>query len=180
VTCDGSPAATALAADRGTLSEHRPVVADIHNLSALTGVRAGMVEDPLSTKERRRVSIAPQNQRRAGRSATHLKLDNPRFLFLEGWGASPLHLPAPLWCLLAPPMTARRQAAPPASGTNSTAAPSARGDGAWVPTCRRWSAPHHFPPPRPMMNSPTPVEGRTLATRATCTPHYVVPGAPAA
>jgi hypothetical protein len=65
-----------------------------------------------------------------------------------------------------------------ASGTNSTAALSARGDGARVPTCRRWSTPHHFPP-RPTTSSPAPAEGKALAVRADGTPHCVVLGAPA-
>jgi hypothetical protein len=38
---------------RDTLSKRRPVVADLLNLSTLTGARAGMTNDPLSTKERK-------------------------------------------------------------------------------------------------------------------------------
>jgi hypothetical protein len=41
VTRDGSPAAAALTVACGTLSERRPIVVDVLNLSALTGVRAG-------------------------------------------------------------------------------------------------------------------------------------------
>jgi hypothetical protein len=48
VTRDGSPDAA-----RGTLSERRPVVVDVLNLSALTGDRAGMAGDPCHQKERK-------------------------------------------------------------------------------------------------------------------------------
>jgi hypothetical protein len=48
---DGSPATAALAAARGTLSERRPVVADVLNFSALTSARAGTAGNPLTTKE---------------------------------------------------------------------------------------------------------------------------------
>jgi hypothetical protein len=51
VTRDGSPTAATLAVACGTLSKCRPVVADVLNLSALTGARARMVGVPLSTKE---------------------------------------------------------------------------------------------------------------------------------
>jgi hypothetical protein len=46
-----SPATATLAVVRGALSEHRLAVADVLNLSALTGARAGMVGVTLSTKE---------------------------------------------------------------------------------------------------------------------------------
>jgi hypothetical protein len=51
VTWDGSPTAVELATVRGTLSERLPIVADILNLSALTGTRAGTVGVTLATKE---------------------------------------------------------------------------------------------------------------------------------
>jgi hypothetical protein len=44
---DSSPAADVLAVGRGTLSERRPIVADVLNLSTLAGARAGTVGDPL-------------------------------------------------------------------------------------------------------------------------------------
>jgi hypothetical protein len=86
VTHDGSPASTALAAVHDTLSERRPVVANVVNLSALTGARAGAVGVTLTTKEGKGSAIAPQNRRCAGRDATHLNLENSHFLFLKGWG----------------------------------------------------------------------------------------------
>jgi hypothetical protein len=51
VTHDGSTAVAALAAVRGTLSERRPVIADVLNLSALIGARAETVGVTLTTKE---------------------------------------------------------------------------------------------------------------------------------
>jgi hypothetical protein len=51
VTRDGSPIAAALAAVCGALSERRLVVAGVPNLSALAGVRVGMVGVTLSAKK---------------------------------------------------------------------------------------------------------------------------------
>jgi hypothetical protein len=51
VTRDGSLAAAVLAAVRGTLSERRPIVAGVPNLSTLAGARAGMVGVTLLPKE---------------------------------------------------------------------------------------------------------------------------------
>jgi hypothetical protein len=51
VTRGGSPVASALAAVRGALSECRLVVASVPNLSALAGMRAGMVGVTLSAKK---------------------------------------------------------------------------------------------------------------------------------
>jgi hypothetical protein len=48
---DGSPAAAALTAVRGALSECCPVVAGVLNLSALADTREGKVGVTLSTKE---------------------------------------------------------------------------------------------------------------------------------
>jgi hypothetical protein len=53
VTCDGLPAATALAAVHGALSECRLVVAGVPKLSTLPGMRAGTVGVTLSTKKAR-------------------------------------------------------------------------------------------------------------------------------
>jgi hypothetical protein len=63
VTRDGSPTAVALAAGHDTLSERRPVIADVLNLSGLTSVRAGTVDDPLSIKESGRVSDCPSKSK---------------------------------------------------------------------------------------------------------------------
>jgi hypothetical protein len=54
VTRDGSPVAAALAAVRGTISEHCLVVASVPNLSALAGTRAGTVRVTLSAKKMRK------------------------------------------------------------------------------------------------------------------------------
>jgi hypothetical protein len=51
VTHDGSRAAAVLAVVRGALSERHLVIADVPNLSALAGARAGTVGVTLSTKE---------------------------------------------------------------------------------------------------------------------------------
>jgi hypothetical protein len=56
-------------------------------------------------------------------------LENPRFLFLEGWGVPPPRPLAPLWRLLAHPL----MTSAPATGTNSTAASSVCGDGGEFP-----------------------------------------------
>jgi hypothetical protein len=62
-TRDDSPAAAvALTADRGTLSEHRLVVAGIHNLSALTGARAGTVGVNLLAKKRKSERLPLENE----------------------------------------------------------------------------------------------------------------------
>jgi hypothetical protein len=52
--------------------------------------------------------IAPQNRRHARGDVAHLKLENPRFLFLEGWGVPSLGPLAPptmarWWALPRPP-----------------------------------------------------------------------------
>jgi hypothetical protein len=54
VARDGSPTAAALAAAHDTLSERRPVVADVLDFGALTGARSGTASDPLTMKERER------------------------------------------------------------------------------------------------------------------------------
>jgi hypothetical protein len=51
VTHDGSPITAALAAVCGALSERRLVVVGVPNLSALAGVRVGMVGVTLSAKK---------------------------------------------------------------------------------------------------------------------------------
>jgi hypothetical protein len=89
-----------------------------------------MVGVTLTTKEGKCLAMAPENRRRVGRDATHLKLENYRFLFLEGWGGTSTALAG---ASMAPAGTSSDGPAAggstPASGTNSTAAPSARGDG---------------------------------------------------
>jgi hypothetical protein len=81
---DGSPAIAALAAGRGTLSEHRPAIAEVLNLSALIGAKAGMVNDSLSTKERGRISDCPSPPKSKARGE---KRYSPQI------GESPLPLP---------------------------------------------------------------------------------------
>jgi hypothetical protein len=64
-----------------------------------------------------------------GSSATHLKLENPRFLFLEGWKGTSA---APVGASVVPDGTSSDSpvtgGSAPASGSNSTAASSASGD----------------------------------------------------
>jgi hypothetical protein len=103
--------------------------------------------------------------RASRKNATYLKLEKPRFLFLEGWGAPPPRLLAPLRCPLAPPPMTRQRAAP-CLPRESIPWPPPRpmGMGARVPTSRRWSAPR-CSPPRPRTSSPTLTEGRDPAAR---------------
>jgi hypothetical protein len=50
VARDSLLATATLATARGALSERRPVVEDVLNLSALTSARSGTADDPLTTK----------------------------------------------------------------------------------------------------------------------------------
>jgi hypothetical protein len=71
----------------------------------------------------------PRNQERAGKSASHLKLEKPRFHFLEGWGGAST---APAGTSAVPAGTSTDNptavGSVSASGADSTAVPSAYGD----------------------------------------------------
>jgi hypothetical protein len=56
VARDGAPVAATPTAGRGTLSERGLVTSDVPSLSVLTGARAGVAGDVLSTGEKGRVS----------------------------------------------------------------------------------------------------------------------------
>jgi hypothetical protein len=66
----------------------------VPDLSALAGARAGMIGVTLLTKKRKNKRQPLEIKGVEGRSA-HLKLEKPRFLFLEGWR----YLRRARWCL---------------------------------------------------------------------------------
>jgi hypothetical protein len=86
VSRGGSPVAAVLAAAHGTLRERRLVVAGAPNLSVFAGARAGTRGVTLRTRMHEGEHW-PSKFRACAGSATHLKLEKPRFLFLEGSGA---------------------------------------------------------------------------------------------
>jgi hypothetical protein len=70
-----------------------------------------------------------RNRGRAGRNATYLKLEKPRFLFLEGWGGTSI---ATTGASAVPAVASDDPAtggSVSASGVDFAAAPSACGDG---------------------------------------------------
>jgi hypothetical protein len=98
----GSPVAAALTTTCGALDKRRLIVTGAPNLSALAGARAGTIGVTLQTKKHKDEHLPLEIKGAQGKSA-HLKLEKPRFLFLEGLGAPLLHPPVPPWRSPAPP-----------------------------------------------------------------------------
>jgi hypothetical protein len=81
--CGGSLIAAALSATRGALDEHRLVGTDTSDHSSLAGARAGMVGATLRTQSQE-AELQPFKTGMFGEATTYLKVEKPRFLFLEG------------------------------------------------------------------------------------------------
>jgi hypothetical protein len=136
VSRGGSPDAAALAAARGALDERRLIGTHASDLSTLAGARAGTIGVTLRTGNTR-VSIGPSESRTHEGNATNLKLEKPRFLFIEGSGGAAV---APAGAAVALAGTSAvltsssndnptAGASTPAAGASSAAASMARGDG---------------------------------------------------
>jgi hypothetical protein len=190
----GSLVAAALSAARCALDERRLVGTDASDLSALAGARAGTVSATLRTHTK--LSSSPSKSGAPGENAAYLKLEKPRFLFLEGSGGTPRRLspppprsPTPPWCSPAllqcvrPPLLTARRQAPPRPPRAPTPPPPLRplAAGAEDSTSRGGRPPRSpLPPPRPTTSSPGSLGERFPAARAAGTPHLAAPGAPAA
>jgi hypothetical protein len=94
VTCCSSTAAATLCGAllvptavlpvaRGTLDECRLMVMDASALSALAGVRGGRSAPPCERKDRR-IKLLPLENGASGGAMAYLRVEKPRFLFLEG------------------------------------------------------------------------------------------------
>jgi hypothetical protein len=79
----GLLAAAALSAALDTLDEHRLVGTDVPDLSTLAGARSGTIGAALSTR-RLEFELQPFETRASGEADAYLKVEKPRFLFLEG------------------------------------------------------------------------------------------------
>jgi hypothetical protein len=79
----GSLVAAALHAAHGALDERLLMGTNASDLSTLAGARAGTFGTTLRTKKHK-TELQPLEIRGAWESATYLKLEKPRFLFLEG------------------------------------------------------------------------------------------------
>jgi hypothetical protein len=82
-SCGGSLTAAALSVTRGALDERRLVGTDASDLSALAGARAGTVGGTLRTRKQE-IELQPLETRTSGGVTAYLKVEKPRFLFLEG------------------------------------------------------------------------------------------------
>jgi hypothetical protein len=196
---DGSPVVTALPAARGALDERRLVGMDASDLSVLAGARAGMVGATLRTR-RQETELQPLETRTSGGVTAYLKVEKPRFLFLEGSAGAAV---APVVAVTALPdafaalagASATHAASStdrpvmgvsaPSTGSCPSAASAALGDGGGgfhlsgggvdlPPRCSP------LPPPRPTTSSPESRGERVPAARAAGTPRPAALGAPAA
>jgi hypothetical protein len=127
----GSVVAAALPAACGSLDECRFVGIDASDLSALAGARS----HPANGNTR--LSSSPSKSRAPRENATYLKLEKPRFLFLEGSGAAAA-APASITAALVGTSAVRATSSPdcpvagattPVAGACSSAASTALGDG---------------------------------------------------
>jgi hypothetical protein len=179
----GSLAATALSAARDALDERRPVGMDVPDLSSLAGARSGTVGAALRA-QRYEIELQPLEIRTFGGATTYVKVEKPRFLFLEGsMGA----VVAAVVATAALPDTSAARAgasvvrAVPSTDACSCTASAALGEGAQDPTSLGEPAPHHsLLPPLTTTSTPRLPKERVPAARAVGTPRPAVPGAPAA
>jgi hypothetical protein len=192
-SCGGSLAAVALSTARSALDERRLMGTDASNLSALAGARAGTVSATLRTR-RQETELQPFETGTPGGATTYLKVEKPRFLFLEGSAGAAVApvvataaLPdASATCVGASAVGAASSTDRPAAGASAPttgACPSAaHGDRGGGFHLSRGAHPHRslLPPPRPMMSSSESRGERVPAARAAGTPRPVAPGAPGA
>jgi hypothetical protein len=78
----GSLATVALSAAVDALDERRLVGTDVPDLSTLAGARSRTIGTALSTR-RQEFELQPFKTRTFGEAAAYLKVEKPRFLFLE-------------------------------------------------------------------------------------------------
>jgi hypothetical protein len=170
----GSLVAAALPTARGAFDKRRLVGTDASDLSPLAGARAGRSMPPCERRNTR-LSSNPSKSGAPGERATHLKLEKPRFLFLEGSGGTattPVVATATLAdapTALAGASVARAAsstdcpvagASGPAAGACSSTASAALGDrGGGFHLCRS-----PLPPPPPT-NSPESPGGSPCCSR---------------
>jgi hypothetical protein len=180
VTRDSLPVAVALAAIRSTLAKRRPVVAGAPDLSAFAGARAGTIGVTLSTRKQKSKRQPLEIKGVRGEMLLTSSWRKPASSSLRAGGTSI----APAGASAAPagassdgPMEG---ASAPATGTNSTAASSARGDRGGGFYLSGVARPPSLSPPHPTTSPPAPAEGRVPAAHAVGTPRCIVPGAPAA
>jgi hypothetical protein len=194
-SCGGSLAAVALSTARSALDERRLMGTDASNLSALAGARAGTVSATLRTR-RQETELQPFETGTPGGATTYLKVEKPRFLFLEGSAGAAVApvvataaLPdASATCAGASAVGAASStdrpaagASAPATGVCSSAVSAALGEGGEGFHLSGGAAPHCSPllPPLPTMSSPGSPRERVPAARAAGTPRPAVPSAPA-
>jgi hypothetical protein len=79
----GSLTTTSLSAALDTLNERRLVGTNVPDLSTLAGVRSGTIGAALSTR-RQEFELRPFETRASKEATAYLKVEKPRFLFLEG------------------------------------------------------------------------------------------------
>jgi hypothetical protein len=192
VGCGGSPVAVASPAARDALDECRLVGTDSSDLSALAGASAGTYDITLRTK-RHETKHQPLETSAHGENATYLRLEKPRFLFLEGSvGAAVAPVVAAATLTDAPAALAGASAVRVASSadrpavgapavvasTGSAAAPTARGDGGGGLHLSGGAALCRSPlPPLMTTSSRESSGGGALAARATNTLRFLAPGA---
>jgi hypothetical protein len=81
-SCCNPTASAALSAALDALDERRLVGTDVPDLSTLAGARSGTIGTALSTW-RQEFGLQPFKTRTFGEAAAYLKVEKPRFLFLE-------------------------------------------------------------------------------------------------
>jgi hypothetical protein len=79
----GSPVVAALPAARGALDERCLMGTDASDLSALAGASVGAVSATLRTRKQK-TELQPLEAGTSGGATAYLKVEKPRFLFLEG------------------------------------------------------------------------------------------------
>jgi hypothetical protein len=157
---------------------------DETDLSTLAGARVGTVGATLRTR-RQETELQPLETGTSGGATAYLKVEKPRFLFLEG-SAGAAVAPVVTTAALPDASTARAAsstdrpaagASASTTGTCSSAASAALGEGARDSTSQ---PPHHSPllPPLPTTSSPESPGERVPAARAAGTPHLLLPTLP--
>jgi hypothetical protein len=178
----GSLAVAALSTAFDALDERRLVGTDVPDLSTLAGARSGTIGAALSTR-RQEFELRPFETQPSEEATAYLKLEKPRFLFLEG--SADAVVAADVATAALPDTSVDRLvvgAPAPAPGACSSAASAALGDGDAGSHLSGGPAPHHSLPllPFPMTSTPRSPGERVPTACAAGTPHPSVPGAPAA
>jgi hypothetical protein len=142
------------------------------------------------------IKLLPLETRASGGAIAYLKVEKPRFRFLEG--STGVLVAAVVAAAVLPDTSAGcagasvARAAPsidrlaagasaPAPGTCSSAASVALGEGGAGSHLSGGAHPHHSPlPPPPTTNTPRPPDERVLAACEAGIPHPSIPGTPAA